>query len=139
MNVDKYKLMILKDILIFSKKKLSKEKLNQFIASALYQNKGYFTSAALLVKKSLISIDEFLSLSTLNREELDEFLEPTEESFDYFAEITPENMLKALKEVEDFVENNPQEYEQSKEIQMKRIAKIKELHQSQKEELKRGA
>ena len=139
MNVDKYKLMILKDILIFSKKKLSKEKLNQFIASALYQNKGYFTSAALLVKKSLISIDEFLSLSTLNREELDEFLEPTEESFDYFAEITPENMPKALKEVEDFVENNPQEYEQSKEIQMKRIAKIKELHQSQKEELKRGA
>lgn len=136
---EKYKLQILKDILKFSGKTLSEEESSLLLASALYQSKEYFTSAALLVKNNSITIDEFLSLGTLNREELTEFLEPTEESFDYFAEVTPEEVLSSLKEVEDFMEYNSLEYEKNKEIQLKRIAKIKELNQSQNERFKRGA
>ncbi len=136
---EKYKLQILKDILKFSGKVLSEEEKDLIFSSALYQNKEYFTSAALLVKNNSISIDEFLSLSVLSREELYEFLEPAEESFDYFAEVTPADILSSLKEVEDFMESNPEEYEKSKEIQKRRIAKIKDLHQRRIEELKRGA
>ena len=136
---EKYKLQILKDILKFSGKVLSEEEKDLIFSSALYQNKEYFTSAALLVKNNSISIDEFLSLSVLSREEVYEFLEPAEESFDYFAEVTPADILSSLKEVEDFMESNPEEYEKSKEIQKRRIAKIKDLHQRRIEELKRGA
>ena len=136
---EKYKLQILKDILKFSGKVLNEEEKDLIFSSALYQNKEYFTSAALLVKNNSISIDEFLSLSVLSREELYEFLEPAEESFDYFAEVTPADILSSLKEVEDFMESNPEEYEKSKEIQKRRIAKIKDLHQRRIEELKRGA
>ena len=136
---EKYKLQILKDILKFSGKVLSEEESSLLFASALYQSKEYFTSAALLVKNNSITIDEFLSLGTLNREELDEFLEPVEESFDYFAEVTPEEVISSLKEAEEFIKNNPEEYEKNKEIQLKRIAKIKELCQSKNEGFKRGA
>ena len=136
---EKYKLQILKDILKFSGKVLNEEEKDLIFSSALYQNKEYFTSAALLVKNNSISIDEFLSLSVLSREELYEFLEPTEESFDYFAEVTPADILSSLKEVEDFMVSNPEEYEKSKEIQKRRIAKIKDLHQRRNEELKHGA
>ena len=140
MNIEeKYKLQILKDILKFSGKVLSAEEKDLLFSSALYRNKEYFVSAALLVKNNSITIDEFLSLSMLNKEELSEFLEPTEETFNYFAIVTPEEVLSSLKEIEDFLKNNPLEYEKSKEIQMQRIAKIKELNQSQKGRFKRGA
>ena len=140
MNIEeKYKLQILKDILKFSGKVLSAEEKDLLFSSALYRNKEYFVSAALLVKNNSITIDEFLSLSMLNKEELNEFLEPTEETFNYFAIVTPEEVLSSLKEIEDFLKNNPLEYEKSKEIQMQRIAKIKELNQSQKGRFKRGA
>ena len=132
--MEEYKLKILKDILKFSGKVLSEEESSLLFASALYQSKEYFTSAALLVKNNSINIDEFLSLSTLSREELKEFLEPTEESFDYFAEVTPADILSSLKEVEDFMKSNPEEYEKSKLLQKERIEKIKELKKQAKEE-----
>ncbi len=137
--MEEYKLKILKDILKFSGKVLSEEESSLLFASALYQSKEYFTSAALLVKNNSINIDEFLSLSTLSREELKEFLEPTEESFDYFAEVTPADILSSLKEVEDFMKSNPEEYEKSKLLQKERIEKIKELKKQAKEEWQRGA
>ena len=59
---EKYKLMILKDVLKFTRKSLSKEELKDFTRSALFQNKNYFTSAALLVKRGSITIDEMLNL-----------------------------------------------------------------------------
>lgn len=136
--MEEYKLKILKDILKFSGKVLSEEESSLLFASALYQSKEYFTSAALLVKNNSINIDEFLSLSTLSREELKEFLEPTEESFDYFAEVTPADILSSLKEVEDFMKSNPEEYEKSKLLQKERIEKIKELKKQAKEEWQRG-
>ena len=74
----------------------------------------------------------------MSREELKEFLEPTEESFDYFAEVTPADILSSLKEVEDFMKSNPEEYEKSKLLQKERIEKIKELKKQAKEEWQRG-
>lgn len=139
MNEEKYKLMILKDILKFSKRKLAKEEMNRLSSSALFQNKNYFTSAALLIKRGRITMDEFLSLSKLKEEELGEFLEPVDNDFDYFAKVSPEEIMEAFKEMEDFLKNNPEKALENRRINKEREEKIKELHQKEIEEVKRGA
>ena len=90
---EKYKLRILKDILKFSGRTLTKEELNNLLASALYQNKNDFTSAALLVKRGAITIEDFLALEKLTEEELRELIEPVDDEYDYFASITPEEFI----------------------------------------------
>ena len=139
MNEEKYKLMILKDILKFSKRKLAKEEMNRLSSSALFQNKNYFTSAALLIKRGRITMDEFLSLSKLKEEELGEFLEPVDNDFDYFAKVSPEEIMEAFKKMEDFLKNNPEKALENRRINKEREEKIKELHQKEIEEVKRGA
>ena len=62
------KLKVLKDILKFSRRKLTKEELNDLIFSPLFLNYNYFISAALLVKRTAIDIEEFLALKNLSLE-----------------------------------------------------------------------
>lgn len=135
---EKYKLRILKDILKFSGRTLTKEELNNLLASALYQNKNDFTSAALLVKRGAITIEDFLALEKLTEKELRELIEPVDDEYDYFASITPEELFQAYKEMEKFIENNPEKALENRENNRNRIAKIKELNENNKE-IKRGA
>ena len=139
MNEERYKLNILKDILKFSKRKLNKEEMDILLSSSLLKSKNYFTSAALLIKRGSITMDEFLSLCKLKEEELGTFLEPVDDAFNYFAEITPEELMDAFKEMEDFLKNNPEQALENRRINKEREAKIKELHQKEVEEIKRGA
>ena len=139
MMEEKYKLNILKDIVKFSKRKLTKEEMNRLLSSALFQSKNYFTSAALLIKRGRITIDEFLSLCKLKEEELSEFLEPVDNDFDYFAKVSPEEIMKAFQEMEDFLKNNPEKALENRHINKEREDKIKELYQKEIEEVKRGA
>ncbi len=135
----KYKLNILKDILKFSRRTLTEEERDALLSSALFQNKNYFTSAALLIKRGRINMDEFLSLCKLKEEELGEFLEPIDDSFDYFGKVSPEEIRKAFQEMEDFLKNNPEKALENRRINKEREAKIKELHQKGVEEVNRGA
>ena len=139
MMEEKYKLNILKDIVKFSKRKLTKEEMNRLLSSALFQSKNYFTSAALLIKRGRITMDEFLSLCKLKEEELSEFLEPVDNDFDYFAKVSPEEIMKAFQEMEDFLKNNPEKALENRHINKEREDKIKELYQKEIEEVKRGA
>lgn len=139
MMEEKYKLNILKDIVKFSKRKLTKEEMNRLLSSALFQSKNYFTSAALLIKRGRITMDEFLSLCKLKEEELSEFLEPVDNDFDYFAKVLPEEIMKAFQEMEDFLKNNPEKALENRRINKEREDKIKELYQKEIEEVKRGA
>ena len=136
---EKYKLNILKDILKFSGKALSKEEMDELLSSPLFKNKNYFTSAALLVKRTAINIAEFLSLSKLPKEELNEFLEPVDDDYDYFKKVTPEEILEAFKEMEDFLKNNPEKALENRRINKEREEKIKEFYQCHCENIKRGA
>lgn len=137
MSENKYKLNILKDILKFSRKKLTKEELEKFILSPLYQNKNYFTSAALLLKRGMIGIAELLNLGNYHLEELQELLEPVDNDYDYFAKVTPEEILEAFKKMEEFIHNHPEEAMKNKEKNRARVEKIKELYQSREEEERR--
>lgn len=125
MSEEKYKLTILKDILKFSKRKLTKEEMNILLSSALFQHKNYFTSAALLIKRGRITMDELLSLSKLKEEELSEFLEPVDDTFDYFAKVSPEEIMEAFKEMEEFLKNNPEKALANRRINKERETKIK--------------
>lgn len=128
MNEEKYKLMILKDVLRFTRKNLSKDELNEFTSSALFKNKNYFTSAALLVKKGSITIEEMLSLGTLKQEELSSFLEPVDDYYNYFAKVTPEEIFAAFETMEKFIKNNPEQALKNRHINKERQEKIKEYH-----------
>ena len=139
MMEEKYKLNILKDIVKFSKRKLTKAEMNRLLSSALFQSKNYFTSAALLIKRGRITMDEFLSLCKLKEEELSEFLEPVDNDFDYFAKVSPEEIMKAFQEMEDFLKNNLEKALENRRINKEREDKIKELYQKEIEEVKRGA
>ena len=136
---EKYKLMILKDVLKFTRKSLSKEELKDFTRSALFQNKNYFTSAALLVKRGSITIDEMLNLGTLQETELSLFLEPVDDAYDYFAKVTPDEILTSFKKMEDFIKNHPEEAEKNREINRERKEKIKEYYKEKANDLSRGA
>ena len=135
---EKYKLEILKDILKFCGKTMTQEEVKRLMASALFESKSYFTSAALLVKRGKITIEDFLSLQKLRKEELADYLEPVEKDFNYFASITPEELYEALREMEEFMKNNPEEALENRVKNTDRIAKIKELNENQKG-IKRGA
>ena len=137
MNEEKYKLMILKDVLKFTRKNLSKDELNEFTSSALFKNKNYFTSAALLVKKGSITIEEMLSLGTLKQEELSSFLEPVDDYYNYFAKVTPEEIFAAFETMEKFIKNNPEQALKNRHINKKRQEKIKEYHHQMINDLNR--
>lgn len=139
MNEEKYKLNILKDILQFSKRKLNQEELDSLFASPLYKNKNFFTSAALLVKSSLITIDELLSLSTVCLEELPLFLTEIENDFDYFRKVTPDDIAKAFELMDDYLINNKQESLKNLEHNQEKIARIKRLHLNNLDGFKRKA
>ena len=138
MNEERYKLNILKDILKFSKRKLNKEEMDILLSSSLLKSKNYFTSAALLVKRGKITIEDFLSLQKLRKEQLANYLEPVDEDYNYFASITPEELYNALREMEEFIKNNPQEALENQLKNKERITKIKELNENNNE-IKRGA
>lgn len=137
MNEEKYKLMILKDVLRFTRKNLSKDELNEFTSSALFKNKNYFTSAALLVKKGSITIEEMLSLGTLKQEELSSFLEPVDDYYNYFAKVTPEEIFAAFETMEKFIKNNPEQALKNRHINKERQEKIKEYHHKMTNDLNR--
>ena len=136
---EKYKLNILKDILQFSKRKLNKEELKEFMASPLYLHAGYLASAALLARGYAISIEEFLSLRFLRSDELKEFLDDVGEDFDYFKEDTNEEMVNAFSQMEEFIKNNPVEAAENGRHWEEKIAKIKEFHKRNEEYMQRGA
>lgn len=136
---EKYKLNILKDILQFSKRKLNKEELKEFMASPLYLHAGYLASAALLARGYAISIEEFLSLRFLRSDELKEFLDDVGEDFDYFKEDTNEEMVNAFSQMEEFIKNNPVEAAENGRRWEEKIAKIKEFHKRNEEYMQRGA
>ena len=136
---EKYKLNILKDILQFSKRKLNKEELKEFMASPLYLHAGYLASAALLARGYAISIEEFLSLRFLRSDELKEFLDDAGEDFDYFKEDTNEEMVNAFSQMEEFIKNNPVEAAENGRRWEEKIAKIKEFHKQNEEYMQRGA
>ena len=136
---EKYKLNILKDILQFSKRKLNKEELKEFMASPLYLHAGYLASAALLARGYAISIEEFLSLRFLRSNELKEFLDDVGEDFDYFKEDTNEEMVNAFSQMEEFIKNNPVEAAENGRRWEEKIAKIKEFHKRNEEYMQRGA
>ena len=136
---EKYKLNILKDILQFSKRKLNKEELKEFMASPLYLHAGYLASAALLARGYAISIEEFLSLRFLRSDELKEFLDDVGEDFDYFKEDTNEEMVNAFSQMEEFIKNNPVEAAENGRRWEEKIAKIKEFHKQNEEYMQRGA
>lgn len=139
MNEEKYKLNILKDILKFSKKKLTKEEMNMLLLSALFQNKNYFTSAALLVKRGSITMEEMISLGTLKKEELSAFLDPVDDDYNYFAKITPEEILAAFKDMEEFIKNNPEQALENRHLNKEQKEKIKEYHHKITNDLSRRA
>ena len=138
MNEEKYKLKILKDILKFSKSTINEEDLKELMASPIFLNKNYFTSGALLVKREAITMSEFLNLKNLTREELKEYLDPVDDDFDYFAIIKPEEVLKAFKDIEEFIKNNPKKALENRRENQKRYQKIKEYYLSGLEKIKRG-
>ena len=135
---EKYKLRILKDILKFSGRTLTKEELNNLLASALYQNKNDFTSAALLVKRGAITIEDFLALEKLTEEELRELIEPVDDEYDYFATISPEELQNAFQYMKDFRKNYPEEARKNREQNKRRIQNIKSFYLEQKD-FPRGA
>ena len=137
MTEEKYKLNILKDILLFDRRILSDNEKTLLLSSALYQSKNYFTSAALLVKNGWINMDDILALTKLRKEELNDYLSPVEDSYDYFALVTPEEILNAYKEVEEFTLNYPEEGKINQKKKEEMVAKIKEL--SNEKNIKRGA
>ena len=139
MDEEKYKLKILIDILKFSKRTLDEKELKEFIVSPLFHNKNYFTSGALLVKKGSITIEEFLGLGNLLEEELREFLEPVDDAFNYFASITPEEVMQAFQDMESYIKNNPEESLENRKKNQERYQKIKEHYMNLAEEIKRGA
>ena len=120
------KLKVLKDILKFSRRKLTKEELNDLIFSPLFLNYNFFISAALLVKRTAIDIEEFLALKNLSLEELKECLVPVDDDYDYFAKITPEEIIKAFIGMEEYLKNNPEQALENRRLNTERIAKIKE-------------
>ena len=120
------KLKVLKDILKFSRRKLTKEELNDLIFSPLFLNYNYFISAALLVKRTAIDIEEFLALKNLSLEELKECLVPVDDDYDYFAKITPEEIIKAFIGMEEYLKNNPEQALENRRLNTERISKIKE-------------
>ena len=132
-----YKLNILRDILKFSKRVLSKEELEMLISSPLFKDKNYFTSAALLVKKGSINIEEFLCLQKLSEEELNLFLEPMDDNFNYFLKVRPEDILNAFLEMEEYIRNNPVEALNNKRLNDERKTRIKEFYQIEQEQIKR--
>ena len=132
-----YKLNILRDILKFSKRVLSKEELEMLISSPLFKDKNYFTSAALLVKKGSINIEEFLCLQKLFEEELNLFLEPMDDNFNYFLRVRPEDILSAFLEMEEYIRNNPVEALNNKRLNDERKTRIKEFYQIEQEQIKR--
>lgn len=132
-----YKLNILRDILKFSKRVLSKEELEMLISSPLFKDKNYFTSAALLVKKGSINIEEFLCLQKLSEEELNLFLEPMDDNFNYFLKVRPEDILSAFLEMEEYIRNNPVEALNNKRLNDERKTRIKEFYQIEQEQIKR--
>ena len=132
-----YKLNILRDILKFSKRVLSKEELEMLISSPLFKDKNYFTSAALLVKKGSINIEEFLCLQKLSEEELNLFLEPMDDNFNYFLRVRPEDILSAFLEMEEYIRNNPVEALNNKRLNDERKTRIKEFYQIEQEQIKR--
>ena len=135
MNEVEYKLNILKDILKFSRRTLTEEEKNVLLSSALFQDKNYFTSAAILVKKGSIIIDDVINLAKLKESELPLFLTPTEDTFDYFAKTTPNGMIEAFIRMDEYIKNNPEEALENKRKNESQIEKIKELH----DEMKRKA
>lgn len=132
-----YKLNILRDILKFSKRVLSKEELEMLISSPLFKDKNYFTSAALLVKKGSINIEEFLCLQKLSEEELNLFLEPMDDNFNYFLKVRPEDILNAFLDMEEYIRNNPVEALNNKRLNDERKTRIKEFYQIEQEQIKR--
>ena len=135
MNEVEYKLNILKDILKFSRRTLTEEEKNVLLSSALFQDKNYFTSAAILVKKGSIIIDDVINLAKLKESELPELLTPTEDTFDYFAKTTPNDIIEAFIRMDEYIKNNPEEALENKRKNESQIEKIKELH----DEMKRKA
>ena len=138
MNSD-YNLAILKDVLKARKRVLNKEELKEFMASPLYLHVGYLASAALLARGYAISIEEFLSLRFLRSDELKEFLDDVGEDFDYFKEDTNEEMVNAFSQMEEFIQNNPEEAAENGGHREEKIAKIKEFHKRNEEYMQRGA
>ena len=132
-----YKLNILRDILKFSKRVLSKEELEMLISSPLFKDKNYFTSAALLVKKGSINIEEFLCLQKLSEEELNLFLQPMDDNFNYFLKVRPEDILNAFLDMEEYIRNNPVEALNNKRLNDERKTRIKEFYQIEQEQIKR--
>ena len=132
-----YKLNILRDILKFSKRVLSKEELEMLISSPLFKDKNCFTSAALLVKKGSINIEEFLCLQKLSEEELNLFLEPMDDNFNYFLRVRPEDILSAFLEMEEYIRNNPVEALNNKRLNDEIKTRIKEFYQIEQEQIKR--
>ena len=138
MNEEKYKLKILKDVLKFSKKALAKEELDAFLSSPLFGDKNYFTSASILVKKGLITMDECLNLGNLRKEELGEYLVPVDDEYDYFATISPEELQNAFQYMKDFRKNYPEKERKNREQNKRRIQNIKSFYLEQKD-FPRGA
>ncbi len=132
MNERQYKLNILKDILKFSSKTLTTEERDILLSSALFQDKSYFTSAALLVKKEAITMDDVINLAKLEKSELPAFLTPTEDSFDYFAKISPDKIMQALTDMEDYLLHNPIEALENRQKNEEQILKIKALAEAMK-------
>lgn len=120
-----YNLRILKDILRFCRVKLGPEEIKLFLTSALFNDKTYLASAAIVVKKLSISFAEFWALKDLSLEELSNYLTPVSLDFDYFASIEPEELMNAIKEMESFIKNNPLEAKKNREYNLAKITNIK--------------
>lgn len=126
---EQYKLKILKDILKDSKASISKEEIGEFMHSPIYQKKNYFTSAALLVKEDAITIEELFSLRFLRVEELSLYLEPVEDTFDYFKLPNSNEVFQALKYMEDYSIKHSFEALKNKERNEARYRRIKEFNE----------
>ena len=129
-----YKLNILKDILKFSRRTLNEEEKEILLSSFLFQDKTYFTSAALLVKKGLITIEDVINLAKQTKDELKNILTPVDATFDYFAKIDPHEIMQAFIAMDDYILNNPEEALKNKQKKEEQIKRIKELN----DEMKRG-
>ena len=136
---EKYKLNILKDILKFSSKKLTDEEFNNLMFSPLFKSRNYFTSAALLVKSSSITIDELLILTTISLEELSLYLIPVEDNFDYFKEVTPKEIAKAFELMDNYLINNKQQSLKNLESNHEKITRIKKLYLNSLDSFRRRA
>lgn len=139
MKDNNYNLAILKDVLKARKRVLNESELKEFIASPVYLNVGYLASAALLARSGSISIEEFLDLRFLREDELPEFLESVGDDFDYFKEDTNEDIVKALSQMEEFIQSHPLEAEENSRLRQEKISKIKEFHEQIQGRMQRGA